>query len=152
MLTAQQSDFWGRTYVISLDGVELTQFNPKQWGAGGTFHLDGTPYELTSNMWGATYALTTTGDKVIATAEKVGRKHWTVESEGRVYQFERISMWRGDQALMASGQQVGTLRRAKGWKLGVAAELPTLPVPVRVFVVAVVLTMWRAQAAAAAAG
>ncbi len=42
------------------------------------------------------------------------------------------------------------MRRTSAWRGDVAADLPGLPLPVQVFVLGVVITMWDAQAAAAA--
>lgn len=154
MLTAEQTGFWGRSYRIGVDGRPLTTFTPRQWSAGGRFSLDGQDYELRSNAWGGKYAMTTgtDGGSAIATAEKVGRKRWLVQADARTYQFQRVSLWRGDQALLTDGRQVGVIKRTSTWKANASAELPGLSLPVQVFVVAVVVTMWRTQAAAAAAG
>lgn len=152
MLTAQQTSFWGRSYQIALDGTAVTTFSPKWWGNGGQFSLDGFDYELRSNAWGHHYVLTDVGrNAAVATAEKVGRKNWTVESGGRSYRFQRVSIWKNDQALLADGHQVGVIKRTSAWRLNAAADLPGVPVPVQIFVLAVVLTMWRSQAAAGAA-
>jgi len=43
---------------------------------------------------------------------------------------------------------VGSVRRTSFWRGDVAADLPGLPLPVQIFVVGVVITMWEQQAAA----
>lgn len=152
MLTAQQTSVWGRSYQIAMNGAAVTTFSPKRWGNGGQFSLDGSDYELRSNVWGHHYVLTDVGRNVaVATAEKVGHKNWTVESGGQTYRFQRVSIWKSDQALLADGRQVGVIKRTSVWRLNAQADLPGVPVPVQVFVLAVVLTMWRSQAAAGAA-
>ncbi len=153
MLTCRQRDFWGRSYDILLDGNHVTTFSPKAWRSGGTFTLHGIEYDLHTNMWGARYAMATPQGKPVATADRVGRKHWSVEVHGRVYRFERISFWKSDQALMSGDRQIGVIRRTSSWKMSAEADLPGLDLPVQVFVLAVVITMWRRnQAAAASAG
>ncbi len=152
MLTAQQGSFWARAVEIARDGASLTTFNPTSWGSGGRFALDGVDYELRSNLWGASYALATDDGDVLATAERVGRKEWTVQADGTRYTFRRTSFWKADQTLIADDRPIGVVRRTSPWKLAAEADLPGLSLPVQVFVVAVVVTMWRRQAAGAAGG
>src|SRR5699024_1672419 len=122
------------------------------WGSGGRFTLHGIDYELRSNMWSAKYALATAQGKPLATANHVGRKHWSVEAGGVAYRFWRASFWRGDQALPTGARQVGLIRRTSSWKMSAEADLPGLDLPMQVFVLAVVVTMWQRDQAAAASG
>lgn len=149
MLTARQTDFWGNTFEIGLDGQTLTTFKAKQWGNGVRFTLHGLEHELRSNAWGTRYELLA-GGAVLASADRVGRKDWTLVVDGHSHQFQRVSFWKRDQALVVGSEQVGTVRRTSAWKTEGVAELPTLPLPVRVFALAVVLTMWQAADRAAA--
>lgn len=90
---------------------------------------------------GRTYELADVADgedaAPLAVATPVGRKDWTITAGRHEYRFRRGSFWRGDQLLLV-------------WKAGAIADLPGLPPPLQVFVVAVVLRMWDAQAAAGA--
>jgi hypothetical protein len=95
--------------------------------------------------------MTTTDGAVVATADRVGRKRWSVEAGGELYRFQRESVWRPDQALMLGDRKVGTIKRASKWKGGAVAELGEMSLPVQLFVLAVVVTMWNQQAAAAGA-
>lgn len=130
----------------------MTTFSPKSWSAGGHFSLDGRDYDLRSNMWGNTYALVADDETPVATAERVGRRRWSVHADGTLYEFRRVSFWTWDQALMVDGREAGVIKRVSAWKADATAELPGLALPLQVFVLAVVLTMWRRQSAAAAAG
>jgi hypothetical protein len=89
-------------------------------------------------------------DRPVASADRVGRKTWTVEAGGQTFHFRRASMWDNTQHLYAGDQPVGHVKRTSWWRGNVAAELPGLPLPVQVFVVGVVVTMWAAQDSAAA--
>jgi hypothetical protein len=73
----------------------------------------------------------------------------SVEADGRTYEFRRASMWRQEEELHSEGLRVGSVKRTSLWRGDVVAELPGLPLPVQIFVLAVVLTMWDAQSAAA---
>ncbi|MDN5917394.1 MAG: hypothetical protein L0I76_20230 [Pseudonocardia sp.] len=150
MLRAEKDGVFSKTYRITQDGRDVTAFESRWWSSGGTFSLEGRQYRIRSNMWGGRYGMADENEAKVASAEKVGRKNWMVTSADEVYRFQRASMWRSDQLLMRDGREVGSVRRASMWKGGAIAELPGLSLALQVFVVAVVLTMWEQQAAAAA--
>jgi len=102
------------------------------------------------NAWGTRYSMVDAAGTEVASAERVGRKRWTVEAAGQTYHFQRASMWGNEQELHAGGVRVGSVKRTSVWRGDVAADLTELPLPVQIFVLGVVITMWDAQAAAAA--
>jgi hypothetical protein len=63
-------------------------------------------------------------------------------------------MWRSDQLLTSGGESAGSVRRTSMWRSNATADLPGLSLPLQIFVVAVVLTIWERQqrASAGAAG
>jgi hypothetical protein len=121
------------------------------WRSGGTFELEGRTYTIRSNGWGTKYTMTTGSDRVVASAERVGRKNWTVQAGGHTYSFQRTSIWRQEQSLLRQGRTTGMIKRTSSWRSDATAELPELEPAVRVFVFAVVLTMWDNTRAAAGA-
>lgn len=149
MLRADKDGVFSRTYRITEDGRAVTTFESRWWSSGGSFSLDGRTFGIRANMWGGRYGMADEDGARVASAEKVGRKHWTVTSPQEVYRFRRASIWRQDQVLLHEEREVGAVRRASRWKGGAVAELPGLDLALQVFVVAVVLTMWEQQAAAA---
>jgi hypothetical protein len=151
MLHAKRTGLWRNSYEISLDGRPVTVWDGGTWRTGGTFELEGQRFEIRGNLWGSTYGMATEDGRRIASADRVGRKRWTVTADGRTYHFQRASIWRSDQELVFDGRPVGSIRRPSVWRNEAVAELPGLPLPVQLFVLVVVLTMWNAQAAAAAA-
>jgi hypothetical protein len=150
MLEARRVSVWRNRYEIAVDGEPVAQWNGRTWRTGGSIVLAGRRYDLKSNVWGVRFEMTDETGMVAATADRVGRRQWTAQAEGRTYQFHRTSWWRSEQALVADGRTVGSIRRLSPWRGGAVADLPGLPLPVRVFVVVVVLAMWDAQSAAAA--
>lgn len=99
-------------------------------------------------MWGTRFEMTDEAGMIVAMADRVGRKQWTAGS-GRTYRFQQAPWWRSEELLVADGRPVGSVRRVSRWRRDVVADLPDPPLPLQVFVV-VVLTMWDAQATAAA--
>jgi hypothetical protein len=149
VLRATKASFWNNRYVIDLDGRQITVWDGSMWKVGGSFELEGQRYTVRANMWGSTYGMAGDDGTPVATARHVGRKRWTVESGDRTYEFQRASLWRADQELRSGGDRVGAIRRTSMWRTDAVADLPGLPVPVQIFVLAVVLTMWSQSDASA---
>lgn len=150
MLTARNTSLWRGTYEIAVDGRPVTTWTPKVWSSGGVFELDGRHYAFTGKGFGSRYALTAGGTPV-ARADCVGRRDWTLREGGRTHTFRRASFWSGDQLLVDGGRVLGGVRRTGRWRGDAEAELPGLGLPVQIFALTVVLTLWSAQVTAAAA-
>jgi len=142
MLEARKVSVWKDRYAISADGRQVAVWDGSLWTAGGRFELDGRRYEVRSNLWGSSYGMVGQYGAPVAVANRVGRKRWTVEATGRTYDFQRASLWREEQELRYAGQRLGSVRRTSIWRGDAVADLPGVPLPVQIFVLAVVLTMW----------
>lgn len=152
MLEAKKASIWKNRYDIASDGRRLATWDASSWKSGGTIELDGRRYEVRANMWGSKYGMVDQDGTPIASADRVGRKTWTVEVDGRTYEFHRASLWRSEEELHSEGRRVGSVRRSSMWRGDAVADLPGLPLTVQVFVLAVVLTMWDSTSAAAVSG
>jgi hypothetical protein len=150
MLNAEKPSVWRSSYDISEDGRHIARWEPSWWKSGGAFKLDGLRYGVRGNAWGSRFDLIGPLGEPLASARRVGRKRWAVDADDRTYQFRRASIWRQDQELVLDGRAVGYVRRPSAWRSSAVADLPSLPLPVQVFVVCVVLAMWNAAAASAA--
>ncbi|MEU4695343.1 hypothetical protein [Actinoplanes sp. NPDC023714] len=150
MLTAERKSMWRSQYALSRDGVPVASWDSSNWTSGGRFTLEGREYRVRANAWGSRYSMTDSDGAVVASAAKVHRKNWTVEAGGRVYDFERTSIWRNEQQMMHNGIPVGVIRRTSAWTGNLEADLPGLPLAVQIFVVGVLIAVAEASAAAAA--
>jgi hypothetical protein len=54
-------------------------WNGRGWRNGGTFDLAGRRYDVKSNVWGTQFQMIDEPGMIVATADRVGRKRWTVE-------------------------------------------------------------------------
>lgn len=147
MLEARKASVWRNRYDISSDGQFVVSWDGALWRNGGTFDLDGAHYDVRGNVWGSQYAMLDRNGGPVATANRVGRKNWTVQVGDRAYTFRRASMWRQEEELWVDGQRVGSVRRISAWRSDAVADLPVLTLPAQIFVFAVVLTMWDSVAA-----
>ena len=142
MIEAHRRSIWAGSYDLVVDGRPLTSFDRSTWRTGGRFELDGRGYELRSNLWASTYTLVADDGSPVATANRVGRKEWTVEAGSTTHTFRRVSAWRHEEELHVGGQRVGSVRRTSVWGGDAVADLPGLPPVVAVFALAVLLTSW----------
>jgi hypothetical protein len=149
MLVARKASVWRSRYDVLVDGRPVATWDGALWKSGGAFELEGRRYEVAGNAWGTRFSMTDAFGTRVASADRVGRKRWTVEAAGRTYHFQRASPWSNEQELHAGGDRVGSVRRTSFWRREIVADLPGLPLPVQIFVLGVVITMWDAQAAAA---
>jgi len=150
MLEARKASVWKNRYEITADGRWLATWEGSSWRSGGSFELESQRYDVRSNMWGNTYGMVDQDGARVASANGVGRKNWTVETDGRTFEFHRASLWRSEEELQSEGVRVGSVRRKSIWRGDTVADLPGLRLPVQVFVL-VVLTMWDSAAASALA-
>lgn len=150
MIEARRASRWRDRYELIANGESLGMWDGRVWRSGGSLTLAGQRYDVRPNTWGSRYEMTDQAGTVIAAADRVGRRRWTLQSGGRIYQFQRASWWRSEEHLMADDQPVGSIRRVSVWRSDAVADLPGLPVPLQVFVLVVVLTKWNEQASAGA--
>jgi len=148
VIEAHRKSIWAGGYDLVLDDQSLASFNTSTWRTGGSFVVDGRPYEVRSNLWASTYSLVAEDGSVVATASRVGRKDWTVEAGSATHTFRRVSPWRHEEELHVGGQCVGSIKRTSRWGGDAVADLPGLPPAVAIFAFAVVLTSWDLAASA----
>jgi hypothetical protein len=133
-------------------GREITVWDSSVWKRGGDFELDGRRFRVRSNARGNKYTMVDDVGAVVASADRVGRKRWTVEAAGQTYDFRRTSFWGHEEELVHGDTRVGSIRKTSFWRGDVAVELPGLATALQLFVLGVVISMWHARAVAAAAG
>lgn len=151
MLWATKTSLWTSNYRIATEDRVLATWNKSWWKSGGAFELDGLRFAVQANMWGNKYGLIGADRTTIASADRVGRRQWTVAADGRTFEFRRASLWRREQELHSDGLRVGSVKRTSLWRSDVVADLPGLSLPIQIFALVVVITMWEAADAAAGA-
>jgi hypothetical protein len=149
MLEATKAGFFNRSYDIALDGRPVASWSPKFWRNGGEITLAGHAYRVDATTFTNRFTMTDGSGRTVATAEKAGRKHWTVVADGKPHRFRRSSIWGNQQDLLVGDHAVGSIRRSGFWTSKVEADLPTLSLPAQVFAVGVMISTWDSQAAAA---
>jgi hypothetical protein len=149
MLLAHQRGPMGPAHDLTLHGAPLTLLTTRLRDGNSDFEFAGHRYEVRTSFLSRRYDLVS-NEWSHAVADGIGRKRWTVAHAWGVHGLAR-ARW-GDNSslqLLAGDVQVGHVRRTSMWRLDAEAELSVLPPLVQVFTVAVVLSLWRKQAAAA---
>ncbi|GAA1556334.1 hypothetical protein GCM10009827_091510 [Dactylosporangium maewongense] len=150
MLIAKRTSVWRARYTVTQQGHAVAAWEGGVWRSGGQLTVAGQSFLVRGNAWGSRFVMQDKAGESVAAADRVGRKQWTVTAGGVTYQFQRASVWSQAQDLYAGGRKVGSVRKTSFWGSDVEVDLPGLPLPVQVFVLGVVVTMWEAQSAAAA--
>ncbi|MBX7266554.1 hypothetical protein KIF24_11235 [Micromonospora sp. Llam7] len=130
-------------------GREIAVWDRSVWKSGGEFEFDGRRFQVRSNVWGNKYTMVDDAGATVASADRVGRKRWTVEAAGRTYHFRRKSSWSSEEELLIGDTRVGPVRKTSFGRGDVAIELPGLATALQLFVFGVVISMWDAQATTA---
>jgi hypothetical protein len=146
MIEARRVSALSGRYELVADGERVATWERSGWRPGGMLELDGRRYVLRADPGGRTCSLVGSGGARIASADRVGRRSWSIEAAGRTYSFRRALPWWQRQELVVDGRPVGSLRRTNPWRRGAVAELPGVPLDVGLFAVAVVLTQWDTDA------
>ena len=148
-MEARRISTWKSSYLVTDRGREVATWDSKVWKGGGEFVLDGRRFRVKSNGWGTKYTMADDAGTVVASADRVGRKRWTVSAGGQTYHF-RSKFWSGEEELVLGETRVGAVRKASFWGSTVNVELPGLPPAVQLFVLGVVISKWNAESSAAA--
>ena len=148
MIQARKVRLWDRRYDILEDGRTVAIWERSLWGTGGTVQLGGRRFQVRTNVLGGESSMAEGTGRPVAVAHGVGRKNWTIESDGETYHFRRSSPWRQEEKLHDGGRAVGRIRRTSLWRGDALADLPGLPRTVELFALALVLSRWESDSAA----
>ena len=147
VIQARKVSLWSGRYDILADGAQVGSWEKSGSATGGALQWEGRRYHVRASLSGGTASMSAPGGAQIARAHDVGRKRWTIDADGVTYAFHRAPPWRQEERLQVQGRAVGSVRRTSILRGDTAADLPGLPVPVALFALTLVLTVWDATAA-----
>ncbi len=131
----------GRYHMVT-DGRQVATWDRSPRRVGGTLEVDGRRYVVRADPWGTTCSMLGEAGDRIASADRLGRRDWTIKADGTTYQFRRASPWRQREVLRVDGRRAGSIRRSSPWRADAVADLPGLPEAVELFALAVALLRW----------
>jgi hypothetical protein len=150
MLQSTRRGFFRHSYEISEDGRPAAVLTGTR-REGCVFEVEGEPYRVVRD---GRKAFTLTGPwGEMARAERVGGRTWTISSLYVPLEIVRTSIWKETWEVRRFGEPVGTLAKDGAFKNTSTADLPDdLPLPLRLFIVCLVETLWERSRQSAAAG
>ena len=150
MLRSTRRGFFRHSYEISEDGRPAATLTGTR-REGCTFEVDGEQYRVAREGRKA-FVLTGPWGEA-ARAERAGSRTWTISSLHVPLELVRTSIWKETWEVRRFGEPVGTLSKDGAFKNTSTADLPDdLPLPLRLFIVCLVETLWERSRQAAAAG
>lgn len=129
-------------YVVTDQGRQIAALDTSVWRGGSTVELAGRRFSIRANAWCTAFTMADEAGAVVASADRVGHKRWTVTAAGRTYHFRRRS-WIGEEELVFGDARVGSIRKPSFWRGDVVIELPGLPAWVQFFILGVAISSWN---------
>jgi hypothetical protein len=146
MLQIVPTSWWSWDVKVSDEARPVADIAMSWWREKGALAIDGARYRVyrEAPLSGA-FVLAGAGG-VLARAEKpsVFRREFVVRHAGREYTLRPRSMFRRAFVLLDGSREVGSLAPQSAFTRKAAADLPhDLPLPVRAFIVWLILVSWR---------
>jgi hypothetical protein len=140
--------------LLDAAGRELGSFHGSAWRERGEINTGGEATRFRRDG-GRRFALDGPGGGELAAAHKpsIWSGRWVLQAGGQTYELAKRSWLSRSYELRRGGRVVGSAQPKGAFSGKAAVDLPAeLPPAVQVFVVAVVLTLWRRESGAAGAG
>lgn len=148
MLRVAPKSWWSQVYRITEDGVDLTEVNIRWVREAGSFRLGAESYEVGRAGWvSGDFFVERRGNR-LASASKPSpwTRRFVVRLQGQEYELAPRSAFSRTFDLMRGGLSIGSIRPDAWWSRRATVHLPAdLPLEVRVFVIWLVLVMWKRQ-------
>jgi len=158
MLRAVPEGWFSSNFIVfDRAGTPVARAGLSNWREIAKLEVGGTRYEARSKgRAGKKFVLEQEDGRVVAVVEKpsVWRNRFVFEHAGNRYELRRVSVWGSAFVLWREGVgPVGSVRSKALFKREWTADLPEeLPLEVRVFIVWLMIILWKRGATAAAGG
>jgi hypothetical protein len=154
MLVVQPRGSWRRGFdVLDESGTVLGAFQGSPWREGGRIRAAGQEWEFRRDRYRRLALAGPQGEWAAAERISLWSGRWQLSTGGRAYELAKAGWWSRRYQLRAGDAVVGELSPRGLFSSKSDAALPAeLPPAVQVFVIAVVMTLWRRENSAAAGG
>jgi len=140
--------------IVDPGGQPVANLDMSAWREKATFAVGDTTYRIhRERLMSGAFLLEGEG-AIVARAVKPSafRHSFVVHQDGREYTLSRRSAFRREYVLRQDAREVGSVAPEKWFSRRAAVNLPDdLPLAVRVFIVVLVLLLWKRDSNAAAA-
>ena len=144
---------WG--FTVRQGGNTIAEIDPSWLGERAEIRAGGQTYAAyRESLLAGTFVLQS-GERALARAQKASAflRAFDIDLAGRPLELKATSFWTREFVLFEGGVPVGRIAPA-GWfgRRAVIDPPPDVPLPAQLFLLWLVLVLWRRAAAAAAAG
>jgi hypothetical protein len=151
LLVQPQGSFRRGFDLLDPAGAVIGSFQGSPWREGGRIHAGGQEWEFRRERYRRLVLALPQGEYAAAERVSAWAGRWSLTAGGRSYELAKAAWYSRRYELRAGDAVVGTLRPRGLSSTKADVDLPAeLPPAVQVFVVAVVLTLWRREQASAA--
>jgi hypothetical protein len=154
VLTVRSRGTWRRGFeVLDPAGMLVGSFEGSPWRENGRILAAGADYDFRRERSRRLVLVGSRGPEAAADRPSFWSGRWEVSAGGRTYELAKAAWYSQRFQLRAGGAVAGELTRRGVF--GNKAEVslpPELPPAAQVFVIAVVMTLWRRDDSASSAG
>ncbi|MBW0102701.1 hypothetical protein [Pseudonocardia sp. KRD291] len=144
MISAQRTGRTPDRYVLSRERRPVGTVTLGRGMSGATLELGTTVYEIRAGADRGSYELLAVDRVVMATAERVHRRHWSVRTAEGTHLFRRGTFGTLESLTDADGRGLGRVARSGRGVSGVVSDdLPGMDVVAHAFVLTLVLMRRR---------
>jgi len=151
MLQSTRRGVFRHSYDVADEGRPIATLSGGR-REGYAFELDGESFQVTRKGYkGFSFIGSQTGE--VARADRTNGRTWTIHSMYGPLELVRTSVWKETWELHRFGEPAGTLSKDGAFKRTSTADLPEdLPLPLRLFILCVVETLWERSRQASSSG
>ena len=144
---------WG--FTVQEGGDAIAEINPSWFGERAEIRVKGRAYSAyRESMLAGTFVLQSE-ERTLARARKASAfvRAFDIDLAGRPMELKAVSVWRREFGLFENDVQVGRISPVRWFGWHAVIDLPPdIPLPAQLFLLWLVLVLWRRAAAADAAG
>jgi hypothetical protein len=133
----------------------LAHVDVAMWREKGTLTIDGVAHRVyRESVMHGDFLLERDGH-ILARATKPSafRNLLVIRHDGRTYELVKASLWRRRYVVRAGNEEIGSVAPTSAWRRNAAVQLPPQwPLPLKVFVIWLVIILWKRADGAAASG
>ncbi len=141
-------NWFSHNFTVTNQSQPVADIDVAWWGEKGALTIGGETYRMYREGWSSGPFILEQGSTVIARAEKPSflRREFQIRHAGREYTLVARSAFRRGYVLRAGTRDIGSVEPVGFFSRKAAADLPSdLPLPLRMFIVWLVVIMWRRE-------
>jgi hypothetical protein len=148
-MTIRATHWYSWDFDVTDGERNIANLDLSAWGEKGVLTIDGVAHRVYREGVGSGDFLLERDGVVLARATKPSafRSAFEVRHDGRTYDLEKASFWQRRFVLRSGNTEIGSLAPRSAFGREAIAALPeTWPLPLKVFVIWLVVILWKRAA------